>query len=288
MATKGVHTRIAHTDGRGALCYSPDGQQILTAGADTFVKIFETANLNAEPRTLEHHDAAISTMAVNNKGTGFVTGTDQNMAQVFSYPEGDFQRIAVRTQSPIRAVAFDQKGRFLAVGDESGVIRMVLTNVWQSAPLRGHTDTVLCVAFDPTGDYLASSSADGTVRIWDIRDEPTAIKTFTVCGRVMPGSAQQLRLAWHPAGECLAVPRGSGVQLLERGTWEVQTELRKQHTSEVCHVSWSANGRYLCSAGLDKQIFLWDLSSGESIDRHKAPPPPPRPARTAPARACPA
>ena len=42
----------------------------MTCGADTFVKIFETENLNAEPRTLEHHDAAITTLAVNSKVGG--------------------------------------------------------------------------------------------------------------------------------------------------------------------------------------------------------------------------
>eukprot|EP00965_Chrysotila_dentata_P112871 3729338-Pleurochrysis_carterae.AAC.1 len=46
---------------------------------------------------------------------------------------------------------------------------------------------ILCIAFDPLGDYLATSSADGTVRIWDMRDDPHTIKTITVCARVPQG-----------------------------------------------------------------------------------------------------
>lgn len=79
-----------------------------------------------------------------------------------------------------------------------------------------------------------------------------------------------LRIAWHPAGEGLAIPHGTGVEVLERESWKSQSSLRGSHTKDVSLISWCANGRYLCSVGLDKQIFLWDLSSAESLDRHKA------------------
>jgi len=37
----------------------------------------------------------------------------------------------------------------------------------------GHWDTVKCLAFDPGGQFLASGSFDGTVRIWDLRSHET-------------------------------------------------------------------------------------------------------------------
>ena len=40
---------------------------MLTSGADTLVKIIDVDNLAAEPRTVEHHDAAINTLAINPK-----------------------------------------------------------------------------------------------------------------------------------------------------------------------------------------------------------------------------
>src|SRR6185295_14868614 len=35
--------------------------------------------------------------------------------------------------------------------------------------LKGHDDTVFCMVFSSDGSYLASSSGDGTVRIWNVR-----------------------------------------------------------------------------------------------------------------------
>ena len=80
---------------------------------------------------------------------------------------------------------------------------------------------------------MASSSADGTVRIWDIREEPTTIKTIKTGIKVHPGSAQMMRIAWHPTGDGLAVPHGSGVEVLERDTWKVQSSLKGGHIKEV-------------------------------------------------------
>ena len=37
----------------------------------------------------------------------------------------------------------------------------------EALTLRGHTDSVTCVAISPDGNRLASCSMEGTVKIWD-------------------------------------------------------------------------------------------------------------------------
>lgn len=232
----------------------PLSRHIVTCGEDTFVKIFEAEELSAEPRTLEIHDAPVTALAMDRKGARVVTGTDAHIASVFSYPSGEGMRMLTRMQSAVRCIALDPKGRIAAVGAEDGAIRMCMVNASgadasQFVSVKGHTDSVLCLAFDPKGEYLASSSADGTVRIWDIRDDPTTVKTLSVCGRVLPGSAQQLGVCWHPQGETLAVPKGAGAILLDRGTWEETATFesggagKDGHSRDVSTTAFSPNGR---------------------------------------------
>ena len=43
-----------------------------------------------------------------------------------------------------------------------------MTTLTRRAMLRGHEGEVLNLSFSPDGEYLASGSVDGTVRIWSI------------------------------------------------------------------------------------------------------------------------
>jgi chromosome transmission fidelity protein 4 len=270
-----VTLKCVHSEGVGHLRYTSDGAHLLTAGADALVKVFDVAaggvNSN-EPKTVEHpNETVVSTLAMHPKGKGFVTGADSNQVTQFSFPGGEVEKVVLRASCAIRHVEYDAKGRYLAAGLDDGVIKFGFLAMGQFTPLKAHGDSVLSLAFDPQGRYLASTSADGTCRVWDLEaDTPEVVKVVQLSGRIAPGSPQRLRAAWHPSGGSLAVPHGAAVHVLERETWEVQSVLRGAHSKEVSLISWCDNGRYLASGGLDRQLFVWDLSTAETLDRYKA------------------
>ncbi len=97
--------------------------------------------------------------------------------------------------------------------------------------LKGHTNSVHQLCWDPTHpEYLATASADKTVRIWDTRSAfphllrlaATAERALT-CTRACAGaksthtlktSGANLNIAWSPDGGHIAV--GNKVDLLTR------------------------------------------------------------------------
>ena len=86
-------------------------------------------------------------------------------------------------------------------------------------PLQGHRDWVRSLQFSPSGEFLASSSDDGTVRLW-----PLFAKTLR-----SPGTLAEL------------LPPLVG------------------HEGVVWDVDFDASGKRLLSAGSDGTVRIWNL-----------------------------
>jgi WD40 repeat protein/serine/threonine protein kinase len=129
-----------------------------------------------------------------------------------------------------------------------------------------HESAVYSAAFSSDGQYLATATKDGLVRLWraktgqELRKWPAHDKNAT-CVHFSPDSR------WLASGGWDAKVKVWDVQAVLQG--EVQAPLcQLGHTSRVWSVSFSPDGRRLASAGgrQDEEIGelkVWDMPAGQ-------------------------
>jgi len=125
--------------------------------------------------------------------------------------------------------------------------------------LSGHTGWVMGIAFSPDGKRLASTSLDGTVKIWSLTPGQ---ETVTVSG---PVAGYGTRVAYNPNGQEFATNGGDGTATL----WIAETgEPRLTltgHDLEVLNVTFSSDGNRLATGSLDTTAIVWDTITGQKL-----------------------
>eukprot|EP00948_MAST-09A_sp_MAST-9A-sp1_P003500 g3500.t1 len=92
------------------------------------------------------------------------------------------------------------------ISNSKKTLGKVITTALPSCPLKGHTQgtSVLCLRFDPQGEFLASSGADATLRIWKVTTTPPSqsMKTSATKKNQMESSSSKVILNQDDETDC--------------------------------------------------------------------------------------
>jgi len=112
--------------------------------------------------------------------------------------------------------------------------------------LTGHTRGVHTVAWSPTSQFLLSSgSADGTVRLWDIR-RAGCLMVFDQ----------------HNSTDPVLAKPGDDTFLGSASTAVKRVQNISSHNGAVFHVQFTSDGLKVLSSGQDRVLRSWDSHSG--------------------------
>jgi len=128
-----------------------------------------------------------------------------------------------------------------------------------TSSLTGHTEAVLCVAFSPDAQKLASGSGDTTLRLWDLNME---LPKSTCKGH----SGWVLTVAWSPDGSRVASAGMDKIVMVWCGDSGKLLGALRGHTQPVTCACWqplnvATDFPHLATASKDAAVRLWDAVS---------------------------
>ena len=165
-------------------------------------------------------------------------------------------------------LAWSADGQLLAIGTGHG--RVCVWNVRRGAlasVLRGHTSGILRARFARSGYLLATSSWDGTTRLWDgVSGEPMATAPGQLLGRFSPDGCRLCFVVGGKLGvwDVVVAPES---RTLHPGMLGNRSEV--QDATVVWAADVSADGRLVATGDRDG-IRLWEADTGRGLAHLKA------------------
>lgn len=247
----------AHDTDVSGVAFVPDGRQIVSVSRDATLKLWNATSGRME-KSVALDNRLVSSLAVS--GRRAVTGHGDGSAFLYDLDRGERVAQFKRNDAEIWGVAFlGTPDRFATVSHD------YTTAVWDAkstaAPqftLDGHESAAQAVAFSEHGPWLATGSADRTVRLYDTDSHDLQ--------RVYKGAKDFVTaLAFSPDGKSLAIASLDGsIRIYSTTSTRLQRQLTG-HKSRIGALAFSPDGNVLASAADEGIVRLWEAKRGRTM-----------------------
>lgn len=216
------------------------------------------------------HSARINNIHYTADGTRIVTVSEDKTIKIWDVDTGKMLRkfesqIGQGPEGMLYASSLSPDGNLLAVAGykvstekENYIVLIDLEKGVQVATAIGHVDVINSLAFSGDGKYLASGSADQTIRIWKLAGQETLPLLLSI-----PVNGIVTSLSFNSRTQDIAVAFESRdvvvfpLATLEQGLAKPIPRVFKHHKGAVEKVVYSPDGAYLASSSLENELLLW-------------------------------
>ena len=333
-----------HSGPSNAVAFSKDGLKVLTCGDDGTIRILNTID-NSIYKILQSKNNSVKRLVFSQNGDKFAVCGSNNIIEVYSFPQcnlllsiddtcnsicftlddklvscSDKLKIWNTTtgknintiQIPLsnNVIATKETGKVLLAGNDSKIYLFDYNSSQIVRIYNEHIAPILGLSLSPDGSKFASSSADRTIRVWDIANttswkigfahlgyvysiefSPDGTKLVTACEdtrvrlyRVDP--IDVLHTYWDHVGKVYSATFSkNGNRIASIGEdgllryWDtiedsyLLIESISTHTGIVDNIEYSSDGYSLVTSGVDNKIFVWDPVFGfliKKLDGHSS------------------
>lgn len=134
--------------------------------------------------------------------------------------------------------------------------------------LKGHEGPILHIDLS-SNDLLASSSGDGTIRVWKFSEQPPEIiKTIEGLQKTNEFSTAEVYStpSFDTQGHYLAYPKDNSIIVLDISNWETKFKLENMKiTGRYTTCSFSPCGKLLAAGSTTGEISVWDVKKQSTL-----------------------
>ncbi|KAG0287634.1 hypothetical protein BGZ97_007041 [Linnemannia gamsii] len=260
----------------GSIAYSSDGKSFAVGLESGHIEVYDTATWTWT-RTLFGHRKQVKGVAYSPSGEHLLSGVDDKTVRLWNSQTGSIDSILKGHTASVNAVAFSPSGDQIASASYDRTVRL-----WDSRTgamlfvLQGHTDwsatakavknwkghetdAVYAVDFSPNSQWIASSSDDCTVKLWDAHSG-TLLSSFL--GHALPAE----RVMFSPDGMYLASGSGDkAVRLWSITTAGAELDLGGSQSDPITSVAYSPDGTSLISGNEAGTVRQYDAVTGQPV-----------------------
>lgn len=303
-----ISTRHDSAGGRSRFRFSNDGQHIAVCTEGSPISIISPRDSKVAG-IYPPHQQTTRAIAFSPDSRLLVTCGDEGEVRVRDRTRESHTHLQLANPAHATDLAIHPDGRFVAMVSDnnpargfssfSNSVEVMDLERWQrSETFLGHQAAVRCVAWNGTGDLLASGSRDRTVRIWkpgtteaiavydqhpatvvgvhfgtlskDDAEDVVSVSENGLILRHIPGTDREPVPAETGATDVLHTDRHESLIALATSSGEVviydlthRTQRRLSHRTAVHCVAFDTSGEFLCTGEASGRVGLWNLAAAE-------------------------
>jgi len=276
----------AHGKHAQAVRFTHDGKLLVSTGQDANVRLWSVPSF-AAAGAFAGHKNSVNSLSFSPDERLLATGSTDGTVRVWSFPDGqclhtlakqttgvfspDGKQLAtisakgqivfweVSSGRQIDSIgpfdkrticlAFSPDGADVLLGGAGPIHRVKIATGEKQGEMTGHAVVVACLRVSPDGKRLASTGADGQLRLWSTKD-------WSLERAVKIGACGVLQIAFAADSKSVAVAADHLLQIFSVKTGAVLDRIESP-LKGLYGVAISPDGEYLANAAADGRIRIW-------------------------------
>ncbi len=269
-----LHTLSGHTGEVWIACFSPDGRYIATGSDDGTARIWDTET-GKELQIIRGHTSSVGALAFHPNGRQLVTGAGDGTTKLWNLETGDpalspqkpalswpkagsdaVQHVMTGMGAGMRT--FSPDGNYVARAWKNGAEVWNIPQGKRLYSLSANEGEYLALAFSPDSALLATSTADGGVKV---REAASGKEMQSLKGHT--GAVSSLTFLY--SSQLVATASVDGTAKI----WNVKTGQErltlKGHTAGLTSIRFFPEGSHIVTESADKTMRVWESTTGRQV-----------------------